>query len=51
MNCWVNGKFKDGKREQEFITGQFYGNIEIEPQIAQYSYKQAIKNEIIREIQ
>ena len=51
MVCWINGKINIENAVEEFITGQTYGNIEKEPQIAQYAYKQAIKSEIIREIQ
>lgn len=49
--CWANGKVINEGQEVEFITGHSCGNIEMELQIIEYAHKQAVRNEIIRELQ
>lgn len=49
--CWISGDVLDKNKDKEtFITGQILGDFEREKVIAEYAYKKAVKNEIIREL-
>lgn len=48
--CWISGDVCNNNKKETFITGQILGDFEREKGIAEYAYKKAVKNEIIREL-